>query len=240
MSWIYGIDETCKCPVIGSLPVCIVKVKRGFFNKKSVRKLTIKDSKLTTLNQRLKTFSELHKEVKYVIRKIHPNQMNENLIDLEVKEIIEGLKELGYKDGEKVFIDLFDASKNNLTKRFQKFGFDTLFDNWVIEHKADEKYKVVSLASIFSKVYNDNEYIEIKKEYNIGSGSPADIKTIKFIIDNYDNLPWFVRRSWLTVKRLEDPIFRFTIRQRIKDMETKGKGKKYVGDLYKNDFKNNE
>jgi len=232
MEYIYGIDETCKCPVIGTLPVCIVKVNKRFFSRKYVKNLVIRDSKLTSWIQRRVTFNALKDVIQYSIRRVYPYHMDENLVDLEVKEIIQGLRMLGYKDGEKVYIDLFDGSEEGLIKRFKKFGFDTDFDKWVIETKADEKYKVVSLASMISKYYNDEEYSMIKKDYDIGNGNPGHLKVIKFIIDNYDNLPWFVRESWLTVKRLKNPMFRAIVRQRIEKREAKGR--KLIGGLYDN------
>lgn len=223
MAYIYGIDETCKCPVIGSLPVCIVKVDENFFNQSNIKKLPIKDSKITTLKQREKVFQSLSLKIDYTTQCIYPTGMDENLIDLEIKAIINGLKELGYKYGEKVYIDLFDSTSDNLIKRFIKFGFRTKFSNWVIKHGADSKYKVVALASIFSKVYSDKELGSLKRRFNIGSGNPSDIITLKFLIDNYDNLPWFVRKKWLTVQRLKNPFFRAY----LKGMINSGCHKKY-------------
>ena len=105
MEYIYGIDETCKSPVIGTLPVCIVKVDKRFFNRNDIRKLVIKDSKLTTRIEREVTYNALKGKIQYCIRRVYPYHMNENLIDLEVKEIIQGLRTLNYKLGVFLYID---------------------------------------------------------------------------------------------------------------------------------------
>lgn len=233
MKYIYGVDETNKCPVMGTLPVCIMKIKKGLFNKREVRSLPIRDSKLTTRRQREVVFNNMNCMVDYSIRRIYPYHMaDDNLVNLQVKEIIQGLKILKYQDGERVYIDLFDSSKKKLIQRFKKYGFNTDFSKWVIEHKADLKYKVVGLASIFSKISTDSETAMIRKDYDAGSGNPADIQTLKFIIKNYDNLPWFVRRSWLTVRRLKNPEFRGKIFKRILELEREGE--RVTKEMYKN------
>lgn len=216
MKYIYGIDETAKSPVIGSLPVCIVKVPVNFFRKKSVQSLIIKDSKLMTKNQIKRTYIALHNKVESCIVKIYPEDMEgNNLIDLEVQAIITGLKTLGYTN-EPVYIDLFEHSKQNLIKRFQNFGFHANFNKWIVEHEADINYKVVSLASIFSRMANLEEYESIRKEYNIGSGCCSDKNTIRFLIENYENPQWFIRKSWKTYKRLQNKELRKRLLEDIK------------------------
>lgn len=222
--YIYGIDETNKSPVIASMPVGIVKVDSNFFKKKSVQKLIIRDSKLMTKNQIRQTYNALHDKVEYTIERVYPEQMEkENLIDLEVQAIISGLKNLGYNN-EPVYIDLFEHSRDNLIKRFKKYNFFAKFDTWIIEHEADLNYKVVSLASIFSRMANLEEYEYIKKDYNVGSGCCSDKQTIKFLIENYTNPQWFVRKSWSTYKRLQDP----ELRKKILSDINNGRPIKYI------------
>jgi ribonuclease HII len=76
----------------------------------------------------------------------------------------------------------------------------------VSEHHADEKYRVVSAASIVAKVVRDREIKKIAKEYGeIGSGYPSDPVTIRwlsgYIADN-PSPPPIARRSWKTVGAL--------------------------------------
>ena len=73
----------------------------------------------------------------------------------------------------------------------------------VSEHHADEKYPVVSAASIIAKVTRDRAITRLKKKYGeIGSGYPADPVTIAYLssyIDEHKSPPAIARKSWKTV-----------------------------------------
>ena len=75
----------------------------------------------------------------------------------------------------------------------------------VSEHHADEKYMVVSAASIVAKVVRDREIIKLAKKYGeIGSGYPSDPVTIRWLsqyLDDYTSPPPIARKSWKTVSR---------------------------------------
>ena len=72
----------------------------------------------------------------------------------------------------------------------------------VSEHHADEKFPVVSAASIIAKVTRDRAIATLAKKYGeIGSGYPSDPVTIRFLnawIDEHKTPPPIAR------KRLED------------------------------------
>jgi ribonuclease HII len=76
----------------------------------------------------------------------------------------------------------------------------------VAENKADEKYPVVSAASIIAKVTRDSVIRELHGEYgDFGSGYPSDRRTVNFVIECYARMggfPEIVRKKWLTVRRL--------------------------------------
>lgn len=76
----------------------------------------------------------------------------------------------------------------------------------VVEHKADEKYLPVSAASIIAKVTRDRRIEDLKKDYGeIGSGYPSDERTVRFLkrwIDENEEYPSFVRKSWKTAQRI--------------------------------------
>ncbi len=74
------------------------------------------------------------------------------------------------------------------------------------EHKADEKYVPVRIASIISKVIRDREIEQLHKIYgDFGSGYPSDPKTISFLrevaatLDN-NKISSIVRIYWKTWK----------------------------------------
>jgi ribonuclease HII len=73
----------------------------------------------------------------------------------------------------------------------------------VSEHHADEKYLVVSAASIVAKVVRDRAIAGLAKKYGeIGSGYPSDPVTIRWLtgyIGEHPSPPPIARRSWKTV-----------------------------------------
>ena len=81
----------------------------------------------------------------------------------------------------------------------------------ISKHKADEKYPVVSAASILAKTRRDEEIqkiaqqLEKKLNLPLGSGYPADPITQKFMktwLLRYGKLPPHTRHSWKTSKNL--------------------------------------
>jgi ribonuclease HII len=99
------------------------------------------------------------------------------------------------------FIDSMDVKPERLASELETITPDVKV---VAEHKADDRYPIVSAASIVAKVERDRAIQDIKKEYkDIGSGYPSDPKTIKFLKTiPPGELPDFIRRSWATVKRI--------------------------------------
>jgi ribonuclease HII len=76
----------------------------------------------------------------------------------------------------------------------------------VSEHHADEKFPVVSAASIIAKVTRDRVIATLAKKYGkIGSGYPSDPVTIQFLnsyIDEHRVPPPIARKSWKTVSAI--------------------------------------
>ena len=76
----------------------------------------------------------------------------------------------------------------------------------VSEHHADEKFMVVSAASIVAKVLRDRAIAKLGKEYGeIGSGYPSDPVTVQWLtgyIRDNPSPPFIARHSWKTVGAL--------------------------------------
>ena len=122
-------------------------------------------------------------------------------VNLNEIEKIAMKKIIGDSEPDISIIDCIDIKP----KRF-KAEIETYKENLkvVAEHKADDKYVIVSAASIVAKVERDKEIQKINKEVEeeIGSGYPSDPKTIAFLKKiPYEDLPYFVRKSWATVER---------------------------------------
>ncbi|MBS7633500.1 ribonuclease HII, partial [Candidatus Bathyarchaeota archaeon] len=69
----------------------------------------------------------------------------------------------------------------------------------------DQKYPIVSAASVIAKVERDREIELLRQQYgDFGSGYPSDPKTIVFlhrILQKYGKYPAFVRKSWKPAKK---------------------------------------
>jgi ribonuclease HII len=204
MKLILGIDEAGRGPVIGPMVIagyCIEEERIEL-----LKSLGVKDSKKLTRKQREDIYNEIIKltdKYKYIIigpktidYYVYKNKLNylefENMI-----KIIEDIKP------DKVIIDspvvnikkVIEYIKNNL-----KINIEL-----VVENRADKNYPVVSAASIIAKVIRDKEIDKIKEKTNIdfGSGYPSDERTIKAIKENYEILKDYIRKSWITIKKIK-------------------------------------
>ena len=191
---VLGIDEAGRGPVIG--PMVMV----GFLIEEEVeeelRKMGVKDSKQLTPEEREELAEELRKMGKVFVKFIHPWQIDaENLNRLErnvARAIIMEAKP------DRVIIDGFER---NLEKKLGVKGVEI-----VAEPKADERYPVVSAASIIAKVTRDRMIEKLKRRYGeFGTGYPSDERTVKFLeelIREEKKIPDFVRKSWETTRRI--------------------------------------
>ncbi len=157
----------------------------------------VKDSKKLTPGKREELAEKLQEMGEVFVKVIEPHQIDAfNLNRLEmmaVRDIVARARP------DRAVIDAFE-------KRLEeKLGLDI---EVVAEHRADENHVVVGAASIVAKVLRDREIARLREEHgDFGSGYPGDPKTAEFIarlVRSKERLPPFVRRSWDTVKRLQE------------------------------------
>jgi ribonuclease HII len=192
-----GIDEAGRGPIFGPMVVAGVLA-----DGEKISKLGLRDSKKCTKTRREILFEKIWEVASCIeVMKIDAKRIDElrnsgkklNVIEKECFcEIIKRL------DGEVVYIDGIVGDFSSKIKS----SFDRQL---VIEFKADEKYPIVSAASIIAKVERDREVERIAEELEkkidlpLGSGYPSDRRTIDFIekwVKKYRSLPPHVRRSW--------------------------------------------
>ena len=79
----------------------------------------------------------------------------------------------------------------------------------IAENKADEKYPVVSAASIIAKVTRDRVIHMLHAEDgDFGSGYASDPRTQEFVAHCHAStgtFPESVRHKWLTIRRFSGP-----------------------------------
>jgi ribonuclease HII len=205
---IAGIDEAGRGPMFGPMVVCgvLVNVEGLEFLTKS----GVKDSKALTAKRR-EEYAEIIRKVtkKIVVEKFSAIQIDTsrrrgtNLNETEVNIFASIAKKLNPTE---LYMDAADVKANRFGENVRrKSGLQPKKCKIVSEHKADSKYVVVSAASIIAKTERDTVIKKLHEKYgDFGSGYPTDPKSIAFLkklIQNEEELPFFVRRSWESVSK---------------------------------------
>jgi ribonuclease HII len=209
--FICGIDEAGRGPVIGPMVMCACVADSS--KEKGLKELGVKDSKKLTKKQREAMYPKVKDICKYFTETIIPtlidsanaDKINLNkLEELTTIKLIQKVKEF-CKDKElKIYVDCPDTN-------FTRYGYvlsQITNTNVIAEHKADDKYPIVSAASIIAKVDRDAEIEKIKQEtgLNLGSGYPADPITQKALTELIKKKSKHVRYSWETTQKIMDEL----------------------------------
>lgn len=203
-----GIDEAGRGAVIGPMVIAGVLIDQNKTN--DLTGIGVKDSKKLTPRTRLelsKLIRDLAEDIKVVVLDaltIDSNtrkRKSQGLNRLEAgvfTEIINRLKP------DAAYIDLPSVEYAG----FRKLIEDNLTHkcSLILEHRADERYPVVSAASIIAKCERDRLIEELKlKLGDFGSGYPSDCKTRRFLIElmmsGGINCP-YIRSSWRTLAKV--------------------------------------
>jgi len=222
MEYQCGLDEAGRGPVIGPMVVactCLKKSEIEFLSKYVSR-----DSKKYSKRQRLYLYRLIKSsEIKYRYYIISPSIINKwmsrggKLNELELKyflEITVNILEDIERENSKltIYIDAPDVKPERFGKKFleklRKYIYLSIPVEVISEHRADEKYLPVSVASIIAKVIRDKEIEKLYKIIgNFGSGYPSDYRTREFIrkiaregrINDYKE---YIRIHWKTVEKV--------------------------------------
>jgi ribonuclease HII len=202
-SYIAGLDESGRGPVIGPLVVCCAYCKRE--HEKKLNKLAKNDSKALTPAQRKETFEKLRKFCEFKWVEISATDLNKlmermSLNDIEAQMMAALASKLKNAD---IMIDMPDRYGWTFRKRMKKFGCE----RFEAEHKADEKYPIVAAASICAKLMRDEKLEKIKKQvgFDFGSGYPGDERTRDALKDKdaIAKLKPFIRQKWKTLETVK-------------------------------------
>jgi ribonuclease HII len=199
--------------VIGPLVIAGVSIK-----KEATRELSsigVRDSKVLSPTQRTNLAIAIRNIAHDIsIVELPPEEIDEYVLKgrklrklnyLEATAMAKVIRKLNpaiaYVDSSDVRPERFaDDIQEHLVKRIRIIS----------EHHADQKYPVVSAASIIAKVTRDQRIAEIEDQYgDFGSGYPSDERTIRFLEDwvrKHGSFPGFVRKSWKTISRIEQEI----------------------------------
>ncbi|HJN57619.1 MAG TPA: ribonuclease HII, partial [Nitrososphaerales archaeon] len=171
---IMGLDEAGRGSIIGPLLIGGVVIEKSKLDQLS--KIGVKDSKLLTPNNRnrlLKLIKNISKKV--VTQKICPSEIDEYVSKGKKYRRLNYLEAITMgqialnQDPDIIYVDAADINP----KRFADDIRSTLTKDVKIfsTHKADQKYPIVSAASIVAKCERDAEIAKIAEENGyFGSG----------------------------------------------------------------------
>jgi ribonuclease HII len=203
MVMLCGIDEAGRGPIIGPMVMCGVVIDKK--DEKKLAKLGVKDSKLVLPKKREELFDKILAIVKkYEIAILSPQDIdhalndpdtNLNWLEADTASLI--INKLTPE------VAVIDCPSPNIPEYKEYIRKKLNVDcELVVEHKADLNHIVVGAASIIAKVTRDREIQKIKAMVGeeIGSGYPADPKTMEFVYYNYKKYPEIFRKTWQTYK----------------------------------------
>jgi ribonuclease HII len=203
---ISGIDEAGKGPVLG--PMCVAGVLMDDAQIGALLKLGVKDSKKLAPKKREVLARDIKKIAnKYLVLEISAFQIDElrKIMTLNEIMVVCYAKVLEELRPDHAFVDAADVIALRFGENIKKkYAQEIMITS---EHEADVKYPIVSAASILAKVQRDMLVKELGEKIgeDLGSGYPADAKTIHFLenwVKEYGSLPDCARSSWETSRRI--------------------------------------
>jgi ribonuclease HII len=199
---ICGVDEAGKGSVLGPMVVAAIGVPAV----EILFELGIKDSKLLSEKERERLYPLIRKRCRVATIKLEARDIDAVRLEMTMNAAVARAhaQAIARINPTCAYVDACDVNifryaemvKSHLEKPCEI----------VSEHHADEKYLVVSAASIIAKVTRDRAIKALAKKYgDIGSGYPSDPVTIRYLsryIDEHRCPPPIARKSWKTVGNL--------------------------------------
>lgn len=208
-----GIDEAGRGPVIGPMVVAGVWLEEK--DEWKLLEAKVRDSKKLIKQRRERLAEYIRENFYHEIIVVKPEDIDalRQTMTMNKFEAYVFAKIANKKRADVYYID---AASNN-EEEFKKIISSLIeYDCHIVcEHGADDKYAVVSAASIIAKVERDRQIEKIAQELEaklgmpLGSGYPSDERTINFIkewIKKFGELPPYIRKSWKTVKNIENEM----------------------------------
>lgn len=219
---ICGIDEAGRGALIGPMVIAGVVIDKKY--EKKLKSLGVKDSKQLSPKKRESLAKEIEKIAKNVVILRVPackiDSYRANKINLDRIEAMKMGDIINICNAKEFYIDSLGTN----TKRFKDLILNYISNKKVkliVENFADQKYPVVSAASIMAKTSRDEAVREIEKKLGepIGVGYSHDERTVKLVeklIKERRKLPPYIRKSWITVQNLKENSWQKRLKDFIK------------------------
>lgn len=199
---ICGVDEAGKGSVLGPMVVAAV----GVANEAIIADLGLKDSKLLSEKERERLYPLIKKHCRVAILKLDAQEIDAVRNEMTLNQAVARAhaKVISKLAPSCAYVDACDV---NIFRYAEMVRCHLEKDCEIVsEHHADEKFAVVSAASIIAKVTRDRAIKTLSKKYGeIGSGYPSDPVTIRYLsgyIDTHRIPPPIARKSWKTVSNI--------------------------------------
>jgi len=199
---ICGVDEAGKGSVLGPLVVAAVAIP----SERALDDLGVKDSKLLSPKERERLYALIKKRCKVATVRLDAADIDAVRLEMTLNVAVARAhaQAINKLSPACAYVDACDV--NCLRYAEMVKGYLTHSCEIVSEHHADDKFPVVSAASIVAKVTRDRAIVTLSKKYgDIGSGYPSDPVTIRFLntwIDEHKTPPPIARKSWKTVSAI--------------------------------------
>lgn len=204
---VLGLDEAGRGPVIGSMFI------GGFLADEvdvELNDLDVKDSKKLSDKKREGLRDKLEQYGDVFLKEVTASEVDDlrevmSLNEIEIQAFADVIERA---DPDKVIIDLPEPDAAKFISKLKRELPEKFSDReFVAEHEADDKYPVVSAASIAAKSARENhvEDLHQKYGYDFKSGYPHDKPTINFLetyLEEKGEMPPETRMSWSTAQRI--------------------------------------
>ncbi|MEM2934963.1 MAG: ribonuclease HII [Candidatus Thermoplasmatota archaeon] len=206
---ICGIDEAGRGPVIGPMVVAGVWIEEE--DEEKLLKVGVKDSKKLTASKREEIASYIRNNFLHEVVVIEAGDIDDLRKTMTINEL-EAFVFARVANKNLARFYFIDSAGNNSKEFGEMIKKNLKYGEVICEHKADEKYPVVSAASIIAKVERDRQIKKISEEIEkiinkpLGSGYPSDNTTIEFIrewFEKFNEFPPHTRKSWKTLERIK-------------------------------------
>ena len=195
----FGVDEAGKGPVLGSMFAAAVVADPDTLPA------GIADSKTLSPDRRDELAADLRADptVSIGLAEIPVDEIDDaetNMNELTVIAHARALEAVAVTGGTG-YVDAGDVDAERFGRRVAaRIDADLEIH---AEHGADERYPLVSAASVVAKVARDAHVKGLAADYEtaIGSGYPSDDRTREFLtqyVEQHGELPTCARRSWQT------------------------------------------
>jgi ribonuclease HII len=200
---ICGIDDAGRGSLLGPLVIAGISLDKK--NLKNLSSLGVKDSKKLSPKSREDLYKQIIKIVDdYYVVKIPPKSIDASvkkhcLNNLEAKYMAKVVSKL---NSDISYVDSCDVNPTRFGREISSLSNNHKIKSY---HHADSRFVVVSAASILAKVVRDKAIMKLRKEYDLGSGYPADSVSIRFVTLYYKKnhvMPNFVRKSWKPIQKI--------------------------------------